>query len=322
MKTLVLSLLAALAAASVYAERQEVDGVAAVVNGRPVLWSEIRGAVQAQLQELHEHRAELTPLEYGQRLNELLNKGRDALIDRELILDHFDSSPHRLSDVFVDNQIQERIRSQFDGDRERFRSFLETFGMTFHEYREHVRDEMVIGALQQQNAAPPLFLTPTEIEETYLANLDLFTTEGDVVLRTITIAKSEDAGESAEQRQKIDEIREQLAHGTDFGLLARLHSVDHASADGGLRARERKSDIVAALQETAFETPVGELTPVVEGPGFYAIIRVEDRNEDQIAALTDVRARVEMLAMQQKRSEAVKQWVERLRKDANIQLKG
>lgn len=317
MKTIPLFLTLFLAATG-FAQRVEFDSVAAEVNDRPILWSEVRAAVAPQIRMLHENRARLTPLEYARRLDELLNQGRDALIDRELMLDHFDQSGFRIRDRVVESRVHARIQSHFDGDETAFHGFLSSAGMSVGEYRDFVRDAMIIESLQAQNAAPPVFLTPMEIEETYLANRDLFVEEGRVAFRSITILKSTAESDEAAQRAKIDEIRQQLLNGTDFDLLARLHSVDTGAGE----ARNfQKSELAEEVRGPAFKLPIDEISPVIEGETFFAILRVESRVDDRLVDLIEVRDQVEMLTMQRKRAEAVREWLGRLRRDADIVLK-
>lgn len=321
MKTILPTILTLFLAGSAIAEPVEFDSIAAEVNGKPILWSEVRGAVATQVRLLHEERAKLTPLDYANRLNELLEKGRQALIDRELMLGHFADSGFEMRDLFVDNQVDERIQKQFDGDQVRFTEFLGSIGMTLNDYRGFVRDEMVLGAMRRKFAPEPLFLTPKEVEETYLANADLFTIEGQVALRTVTLPKDSPDATEAEQRAKIGEIRQQLLDGGDFESFAKLYSTDSFGQDGGLRTGAKRVDLVEEFRDPAFSLRPGEVSEIVEGPGFFAILRVEERVEDQLLDLMEVREKVEMLAMQRKRSQALDRWLQQLRHDASIRLK-
>ena len=322
MKTFLISTsLALICALPSFAERIEFDSVAATVNGRPIMWSQVRNAVGTQLEQLHDHHRQLSPIEYAKQLDDLLNRGRDALIDRELILDHFESTPHKISDVYVDAEVQNRIQAQFEGDRAKFRAYLETIGLSYNQFRDFIRDEMIIVALRRQEAAAPVFLTPKEVEKVYLANIDRFTIKGNVAVRTITIPKSTAEATEAQQRAKVAEIRQQLLDGGDFALQARLHSSDSAARDGGLRDPMAQAELAKPLQSPAFDLPIGKVSTVIEIGDFLTLLRVEHRSPDQVAALTEVRPQVEMLAMQQKRAAAIEEWLGRLRRVAEIHRK-
>ncbi|MEM7011088.1 MAG: peptidyl-prolyl cis-trans isomerase [Verrucomicrobiota bacterium] len=322
MKTLITTLISSLLfVAAGFAERVEFDSVAATVNNRPIMWSQVRGAVAEQLNQLHLRRHGLSLEEYANELNDTLIRGRDALIDRELILDHFDSGQGQISDIYVDTAVEDRIQEQFGGDRAAFQEHLAKFDLTFNQFRNYIRDEMVISLLQKNKAQAPLFVTPKEIEEVYLANRERFTTEGEVAISTITIPKKADGATLEQQLTKTREIHRQLQEGSDFALQARLNSIDSFAGRGGERPMTSKTDLVPEIHENVFATPVGKLSEIIELDSAYVILKVNDRVDDVLMPLEDVRPQVEMIAMQQKRSAVIKRWLTKLREDAHIRLK-
>ncbi|HUF89459.1 MAG TPA: peptidylprolyl isomerase [Gemmatimonadota bacterium] len=95
----------------------------------------------------------------------------------------------------------------------------------------------------------------------------------------------------AAARQKADSLHAALRAGADFAALAREHSNDPSSASRGGRMEPfGRGDMVAPFEQAAFETPVGQLAPVVESRFGYHILRVVERKKP---ALDDLREQIE-----------------------------
>ena len=94
---------------------------------------------------------------------------------------------------------------------------------------------------------------------------------------------------------------EQIKNGGDFVALATEHSQDPGSASqGGYLGFFGRGTMVPEFEEVAFGLEVGEVSELVQSPFGYHIIRVEEKQGDQ------VRAR-HILFLLQKDSEAAQQ---------------
>jgi peptidyl-prolyl cis-trans isomerase D len=96
--------------------------------------------------------------------------------------------------------------------------------------------------------------------------------------------------EKAALRQEAEDALQRLNNGEDFAELARTLSQDPGSAPGGgdLGFFSR-GDMVAAFDEAAFGTPVGELAPIVETEFGFHVIQVTDSRVAGVTPLDDVR---------------------------------
>src|SRR5208283_3814693 len=132
-------LFARLAAVSLFAlqlsaaEPQVIDGVAAVVNGDVITFS--------QVQELSSPRERTLREQYNGA--ELIDKIKEArlsalndLIDRQLIVQEFKKKEYTMPEYVVDDQIQSIIKEEFGGDRQAFLRTLIAQGYTLSRFRE------------------------------------------------------------------------------------------------------------------------------------------------------------------------------------------
>lgn len=83
-----------------------------------------------------------------------------------------------------------------------------------------------------------------------------------------TATRSKDAA-----LQQINQIKQQLDGGTDFGELARAHSDCPSGKQGGDLGSFGKGQMVKEFETTAFGLPVGGTSGVIETMFGYHIIR-------------------------------------------------
>jgi len=83
----------------------------------------------------------------------------------------------------------------------------------------------------------------------------------------------------AEALAKAQQVRERIAKGEDFAVVAKAESDDTGSAtQGGSLGSFTRGRMVPVFEEAAFSLPVGELSQPVKSPFGYHIIQVEERS--------------------------------------------
>ncbi|MEM7014128.1 MAG: peptidylprolyl isomerase, partial [Verrucomicrobiota bacterium] len=164
-----------------------------------------------------------------------------------------------------------------------------------------------------------VIVTPQERKEFWENNRKLFSSEGRVKLRTITIAKTAD-GQS--QKALVDEIRGKLVEGADFASMARAYSVDSGAQNGGSRGEFGPGDLNKELADVAFSVPVQTVSQIIDLGDFYTLVYVDAREGGAVAPLSEVEDEVHRRVLQNKRQERVDRWLKTLRRDANIKIIG
>ncbi len=109
------------------------------------------------------------------------------------------------------------------------------------------------------------------------------------ILVTVPATASEAAVE--EKRGVVEELRERIASGEDFAVIAGEVSEDPGSAaNGGDLGWFRRGQMVPEFDAASFELPIGELSePIRTSFGFH-LIRVEERKAAETQTLADVEA--------------------------------
>src|SRR5437762_156593 len=103
-------------------EPQVVDGIAAIVNGEVITYSQVR-SLSAPREKLL--RSQLTGKDLESKLLELRQLALRDLVDRRLVIQAFKKESYQIPDHFVDQRMQEIIRESFGGDRNTFVKTLE-----------------------------------------------------------------------------------------------------------------------------------------------------------------------------------------------------
>jgi peptidyl-prolyl cis-trans isomerase D len=89
----------------------------------------------------------------------------------------------------------------------------------------------------------------------------------------------------------LDELVQQAREGADFAELAREHSEGPYAEAGGEAGWRTESPAAPDYQQPMFQTPVGEVSEPVKGPGGWYIYKVEEERINEDAGQREVRVR-------------------------------
>src|SRR5215831_20498673 len=109
-----------------------VDGIAAVVNGEVITYSQVRALSAPQERLL---RQQYTGQDLAKKLTELRELALKDLIDRRLVIQAFKKETYEIPDHIVDQRIHQIIQEGFGGDRNTFVKTLEAQNYTLGEFK-------------------------------------------------------------------------------------------------------------------------------------------------------------------------------------------
>ena len=306
--------LAILRAASA-AEPQIVDGIAAIVNGEVITYSQVR-ALSAPREKLL--RSQFTGNELENKLLELRQLALKDLIDRRLVIQAFKKESYQIPDHFVDQRMQEIMRESFGGDRNTFIKTLEAQNYTLGEFKEKEMERMIVAAMRSHNVKTNSIVSPTKIEDYYRKHHEEFTTKEQIKLRMIMISGQKDTASAPAQKALAEEVLGRLASGAEFDRTAQVYSEDSTRDNGGDWGWIERNTLAAPLEKFAFNMPVGRISNIVDYAGNYYILKVEDKHGGDTKSLTEVRADIEKKLVQEEAKEIQDRWIASLRQKAYI----
>jgi peptidyl-prolyl cis-trans isomerase SurA len=221
----------------------------------------------------------------------------NELIDEELILAKGKELKIEVPDADVNNTVDKQIkdiRARFSSDAE-FRGELQKAGLgTPEEFRRYRADEVrraetitrTIRKLREDGKIVQANVTDAEVQEAYDRNrTTLPKREASVTWRQIIIAPKPTAAAKERARVKAESLLVELRTGGDFEMLAKRESMDPGSRDnGGDLGWNRRGRMVAEFDRWMFALPPGQLSPVIETPFGYHIIRVDRVQPGEVKA--------------------------------------
>src|SRR6478672_11995318 len=296
-------------------EPQVVDGIAAVVNGEVITFSQVRSLSEPREKLL---RSQLTGKDLEKKLIELRQLALKDLIDRRLIIQAFKKESYQIPDHIVDQRVHDIIRESFGGDRNTFIKTLEAQNYTLGEFKEKELERIMVGAMRSHNVKTNYIISPTKIEDFYRKHRDLFTTKEEIKLRMIMISGQKDTGNAQAQKSLAEEVLGRLAGGAEFEQTAQIYSEDSTKDNGGDWGWIGRNTLAPPLEKFAFNMPVGRISNIVDFSGNYYILKVEDKRGGTTRSLAEARADIEKKLIQDEAQQIQERWIASLREKAYI----
>jgi len=311
----------ALAQDSAYDSLPTENGIAAIVEATIITHEELRKDLAPLVPQLQ--RKARNNQEFQQMLSELQHDVLMNLIDRVLIMKEFQekfvSKGYQMPRSFVENRFDDVLINEFNNDRAQFLEYLKGQGYNMREYRQKLREEVIVQIMLSQQRRSRSILSPAKIENYYQENRNRFYQEERVHLKLIRLAPY--ASENLDLlMQTANKIIEELESGQEFEELAKKYSQDTRKDRGGDWGWINRSDIRDELSGVAFSLNRGEHSEPIQVKNDLFILKIEDRKDAGVQPLTDVRDQIEgILASQTAREESDK-WLENLREKAFIKF--
>lgn len=325
-----------------------LDGVAAIVNDKVITYSEVRQFVQPVVQQLRRNFS-------GQDLVEQVRKAQmdalNQLIERALIIQEFNEKGYKIPETVVDQQINDIIADDYGGNRAVFVKTIEAENLTLSQYRDQVRERVIVQAMRGHKTQQAIVVSPYKIEKYYNDNADQYKIGDQIKLRMIFIKRGQESEVSSQkseaetsvteqvggsnsvesatesnappmdvQRRLAEEILAKLDAGDSFESMARVYSEGKEAKEGGDWGWIGKDVLRKELNAIAFSLKAGQHSGIIETAEGYYIVQVDDVKSAHTIPLGDVRDDIEKILLQQQRAKMQEDWVKDLRAKAYIRL--
>jgi peptidyl-prolyl cis-trans isomerase C len=211
---------------------------------------------------------------------------------------------------------QARSSGQDVSNQEAYEQALKQNDITEDQLREDIRENLPVQKVQERVAgdAEP---SDEEIQKYYEQNKEAqFTTPAQRCMRHILFTK--------DQKEKAEDVKQQLEDDGDFAELAKENSEDPGSAEnGGDLGCLGKGETVPEFEQAAFGAEQGEIVGPVQTDFGYHVLQVTDVKPEQTRPLEEVESQIRSQLASEKQSEAFNKWIEEQKKERNVKyLKG
>jgi peptidyl-prolyl cis-trans isomerase C len=304
------------------------DEAAVIVNGRPIMESQIDDVIGNGRQMSKEQLAEMR-----QRFKANMPRLIDYLIDNELVAQAAKKADVTVSDKELDDDINQQLNDFLKSknqDREEYgKQLKEQTGKSLDEFlKERSRTAgFKAAALQsklvREKFAKDIKVADEDVKSYYDQNKESKYTQQEQVRASHILLATKDAKTDeakAAQHKKAEEVLAEVKKpGSDFAALAQKYSDCPSKTRGGdLNFFPRKGMMVEPFAEAAFNQKVGEVSGIVETQFGYHIIKTTDRKPGKTSSFDEVKDQIRREREAEKIQAASLKMKEELRKDAKI----
>ena len=253
-----------------------LDRIVAVVNNEIVLDSELVEMEQTVRQQLRQRNAAIPSSDILRR------QVLERLIMQKLQLQRADMSGIRVADDALNAAVRQ-IAENNNLTIRQFRDALESDGYDFTEFRETIREEMVISRLRKSEVEDSIVVSEREVDN-FLATQNL---QGDSeqafrllhILVGIPDAPTPEQVQEAEKKLAV--IQDLLAEGGDFSEIAAGYSDGQNALEGGELGWRKQAELPTLFASVVPNLAVGEVSDVIRsGSGFHLVKLAEKRSEE------------------------------------------
>ena len=295
-------------------ETETIKDPVALVNGVKISSKEYEREVNFQLQQASQQGHQIPDTMLPKIKAEIL----DSLIDREILYQESQKKNIAVNAEEINSQIQ-IIKDRFSSQEE-FEKIIAAMDVSEAELRSQIEHNLAIRQLIDTQVIDKIQVSEADTKAYYDENQNLFKRPEQVKASHILIKLESDATDlqKAQARIEIAKIHQKLKDGQDFAALAKQYSQDSSSENGGDLGYFGRGQMVKPFEEAAFALEPGQVSEIVETRFGYHLIKVVDKRPEGIMAYTEVKDRLNQHIKSQRIDQEARNYIDNLKKDAQI----
>ncbi len=230
----------------------------------------------------------------------------DQLIEKRLKL----QEARRLGLTVTDEELNQRIKETMGSyPKSEFITFLNKERTTFEEWKNGVRENILLEKLITSQVYLPIKVSEREITAYYREHQDQFREPKKFRIRQILL----------ESQGEAEEILKALGKGEKFEELARKRSLSPDKESGGDMGYFSTEEMLAEWAEAVGKLSPGEVSYPVESPYGWHIFKLEKVLPPRMVSLKEARKKIKEKLLLERREGALKEWLLGLRVRAAIE---
>lgn len=254
-------------------EGEVLDEVVAVVNEGIILRSDLELRVRRVRQRLQRKDTRMPPEDILQE--QVLKR----LISEEIQVQRAQRSDLRVAESRVDEAVRQ-IAERNGVSLEVFTRQLEQEGIPFARFRDQVRRQILIDKLQRRDVARRVSITEDEVDRFLEEQGGESRDNTQYHLRHILVALPQDPApeEVSRAREEIEQLRERIRNGADFGQVAIQESDGQQALEGGDLGWRKGNQLPTIFAKAVTRLQPGEVSePIRSSSGFHLVELADQR---------------------------------------------
>ena len=275
----------------------------AVVDGTPISKSTL-DELLARTKKTYATQKRQFPKAGTQEYQSLQTQAVAFLVQRQEYAREADKLGVKITDAQIQKKVDDVKKQYFGGDQKKFEAGLKAQSYTIEALREDARAQLVSEGIYK-DITGDVKVSDAEAQQYYDDNIDRYKVAESREVRHILVKTKDEA----------DALHDQLVNGASFATLAKEKSLDPGSKDQGGKLTVSKGQTVEAFDKAAFSLDTNEISdPVKTQYGYHIIQPLTDVKPGRVTPFTQVRNQIKSQLVQQKKSDAVSEWVSSVEK--------
>jgi len=242
------------------------------------------------------------------------------LISELLIKDRADRLGIGVSAAEVKDAI-DRLKQQYGlTTDEQFNDSLAKSGLTRADMEARLRETLLMNKVFGRELRGREDLSDKELRERYDREKEHYRLPERARLREIVILKPESMLALEQAEKHAQSVAEQARNKADFSLLAQTASQAPNKDKGGDLGEVARGELLPELDKAVFNSPAGTILGPIDAKSAWHIIKVEQRLPSEVPAFESIKDKLRKDAGDDAWQRDYKAYIDRLRKDAFIQI--
>ncbi len=262
--------------------QQLIDGVAAIVGEKAILYSEVD-----QVTQLFAMQAKLPSYSSPEVLQQLRARALEELLNQQVLLEYARQETILVEDRSVQMQLDQSLQN-IEMQYGSLRKAAEAFGVDHYKIKSYYEDQIRTNLLVEQvkmELFSDIKVSRREVEDFYDTWQDSFPDKNaqiDFSILSMSVELGTDKMERLKSQLLL--IKNDIESGNiSFEDAAKQHSKDPGSAaNGGSLGLVGRGVFVKPFEDAAFSLEVGQMSGIVETQFGLHLLRLDDKQGDQV----------------------------------------
>ncbi|OGR12995.1 MAG: hypothetical protein A2097_15375 [Desulfobacula sp. GWF2_41_7] len=242
-------------------------------------------------------------------IDDLNKKIMESLVDQSLTRQEARKYNIEVTDTEITAAVEnvKRIKSL---SQEALEKALEQEGLTFQEYRDSIKKQILQSRLIHYAVKSKVVITEAEIRKQYEINAEKYATGQKYHLKNILM----------KDKSKIDEAKFKLDNKEDFSKIAKQYSIAPNASDGGDLGVFDISSFSTGIKDSIALLKKGEYTDVIQTAQGFQIFYVVDIEQGNGKTFEQAKDEIQESLYQEQVKEKFETWLKSLKKKAHIKI--
>ncbi len=247
---------------------QTLDRIVAVVNDGVITQNQLNARVRSATMQLHRQKVQLPPADI------LRQQVLDQMVTERAQVQAAKEAGIQVDDTELEQALI-RVAANQKMTPQQMRQTVEKDGVTWPEFREEIRNQMMIARVREREVDAKINVSPGEVDN-FLANQGAAGAGEEVHIAHIVIRIPEGASPETlnKLRMKAVSIDEQARAGRDFAQLAATYSESNDALQGGDLGFRPVDSLPQVMSSAIANLKPGQVSDVVRSPSGFHIVKL------------------------------------------------